>query len=120
MLSFPVAVETLGDFHGVASDQVKRIGAALARHQGSDEKVAARQLFERMSITLMRGTAMLMSRRPDYLAPPEVDGIEQLGFHTMSTYAFSPGLFKAKDADPESTLELFEDYLKNMVRRRTC
>ena len=40
----------------------------------------------------------------------------QLGFHTMSTYAFSPGLFKAKDADPESTLELFEDYLENMVR----
>ena len=35
---------------------------------------------------------------------------------TMSTYAFSPGLFKAKDADPESTLELFEDYLENMVR----
>ena len=34
----------------------------------------------------------------------------------MSTYAFSPGLFKAKDADPESTLELFEDYLENMVR----
>ena len=34
----------------------------------------------------------------------------------MSTYAFSPGVFKAKDADPESTLELFEDYLENMVR----
>ena len=77
MPSFPVAVESLGDFHGVASDQVKRIGAALARHQGSDEKVASRQLFERMSITLMRGNAvMLMSRRPDDLAPPEVDGIE--------------------------------------------
>ena len=74
---FPVAVETLGGFHRVATEQVKRIGAALARHQGSDEKVASRQLFQRMSITLMRGNAaMLMSRRPDDLAPPEVDGVE--------------------------------------------
>ena len=29
----------LGGFHRVATKQVKRIGAALARHQGSDERV---------------------------------------------------------------------------------
>ena len=39
---FPVAMETLGGFHRVATEQVKRIGAALARHQGSDERVASR------------------------------------------------------------------------------
>ena len=73
----PVAMETLGGFHKVAMEQVKRIGAALARHQGSDEKAASRQLLQRMSITLMRGNAaMLMSRRPGDLAPPEVDGVE--------------------------------------------
>ena len=61
----------------MATEQVKRIGAALARHQGSDERVASRQLLQRLSIPLMRGNAaMLMSRRPDNLAPPEVDGIE--------------------------------------------
>ena len=31
-------------------------------------------------------------------------------------YAPSPGPFKAKDADPEATLEIFEDYLENMTR----
>ena len=58
-------------------EQVKLIGAALARHQGSDKQVVSRQLFQRMSITLMRGNAaLLMSRRPaDDLAHPEVDGI---------------------------------------------
>ena len=74
----PVAVETLGGFHRVATDQVKQIGAALARHQGIEEQVASRQLFQRMSITLMHGNAaMLMSRRPsDDFAPAEVDGVE--------------------------------------------
>ena len=33
-----------------------------------------------------------------------------------TAYAPSPGPFKAKDADPEATLELFEDYLETMVR----
>ena len=42
----PVAVETLGAFHRVAINQVKQIGAALARHQGSDEKVASSLLFQ--------------------------------------------------------------------------
>ena len=66
-------VETLGGFHRVATDQVKQIGAALAQHQGIEVQVASRQLFQRMSITLMRGNAaMLMSRRPsDDFAPPE-------------------------------------------------
>ena len=34
----PIAFETLGGFHQVAVEQVKRIGVALARNQGSDEK----------------------------------------------------------------------------------
>ena len=74
----PVAIETLGGFHKAAVEQVKQIGTALARHQGSDEQVATRQLFQRMSLTLMRGNAaMLMTRRPDDdFAHPEVDGVE--------------------------------------------
>ena len=74
----PIAVETLGGFHKAAVEQVKRIGAALARHQGCEEHVAVRQLFQRLSLTLMRGNAaMLMSRRPDDEFPPaEVDGVE--------------------------------------------
>ena len=74
----PVAVETLGGFHKVAVEQTQRIGAALSRHQGIEENIAIKQLFQRMSITLMRGNAaMIMSRRPDSdLAQPEVDGIQ--------------------------------------------
>ena len=61
----------------VAAEQVKRIGAAVARHQGVVETVAVKQLFQRMSLTLMRGNAALvMTRKPDSdLAPAEVDGI---------------------------------------------
>ena len=29
----------------------------------------------------------------------------------MSSYTASPGPFKAREADPEATLEVFEDYL---------
>ena len=72
-----LALETLGGFHQVAIDQVKKIGAALARHQGSDEQVATKQLFQRVSLTLMRGNAaLILGRRPDEdLARAEVDGI---------------------------------------------
>ena len=73
----PIAIETLGGFHKVAIEQVKRIGVAVARHQGVLETFAVKQLFQRLSLTLMRGNASLvMTRRPDSdLAPAEVDGI---------------------------------------------
>ena len=73
----PIAFETLGGFHQVAVEQVKRIGVALARNQGSDEKVATRQLFQRLSLTLMRGNAaLILGRRPDDdFAPAEIDGV---------------------------------------------
>ena len=65
----PIAIETLGGFHKVAVEQVKRIGVAVARHQGVLETVAVKQLFQRLSLTLM-------TRKPDSdLAPAEVDGI---------------------------------------------
>ena len=34
----------------------------------------------------------------------------------MATYMPSPGPFKGSDADPEATLELFEDYLEKMEK----
>ena len=70
-------METLGGFHKVALEQLKRIGAAVARHQGIEELLATKQLFQWLSVTLMRGNAaLLMSKRPDTdLALPEVAGI---------------------------------------------
>ena len=32
----------------------------------------------------------------------------------MATYMPSPGEFRGADADPEATLELFDDYLEKM------
>ena len=49
----------------------------ILHHQGVLETVAVKQLFQRLSLTLMRGNAALvMTRKPDSdLAPAEVDGI---------------------------------------------
>ena len=57
---------------------LKRLGAALARHTGSDEREVIGQLMQRISLHLMRGNAgMITSRCPeaDFL-PPELDGVE--------------------------------------------
>ena len=78
LVFLPMALETLGGMHQVAVNQLKRLGAALARHNGTDEREAVSQLFQRISLHLMRGNAALLTgRRPDsdYLAA-ELDGIE--------------------------------------------
>ena len=69
--------ETLGGFQRVEVEQVKRIGAATARNQGSDEQLATRQLFQRLSLTLMRGNAaLIVGRKPeDDFVGAEVDGV---------------------------------------------
>ena len=74
----PLALEALGGFHRVTVRQVKMLAAALARHTGQEEDEAARHLFQRLSLCLMRGNAaMLVSRGPDCDHPQgEVDGVE--------------------------------------------
>ena len=70
--------ETLGGMHHLAVRELKRLGAALARHTGSDEREVIGQLMQKISLHLMRGNAgMITSRRPeaDFL-PPELDGVE--------------------------------------------
>ena len=73
----PFAVETLGGFHAGAVVQVKQIAAALARSKGSQESEAISQLFGKLSLTLQRCNAMMLSSRQqdgDFV-PPEIDGI---------------------------------------------
>ena len=64
--------------HHQAISQLKRLGAALARHTGSDEREVVSHLVQRISLHLMRGnSAMITGRRPDVdFLPPEMDGIE--------------------------------------------
>ena len=74
----PFALETLGGFHSGATTQVKQVAAALARCKWTDEGEVTSQLFGRLSLTLMRANAMMLStRHQDADFPlPEVDGVE--------------------------------------------
>ena len=78
LVFFPIAFEALGGVHQVAVTQLKRLGATLARHTGSDEREVVSQLLQRISLHLMRGnSALIAGRRPDSdLLPPELDGQE--------------------------------------------
>ena len=74
----PFAMETLGGYHAEAITQVKQLAAALARSKGSEEGEVTSQLFGRLSLTLMRANALMLStRHQDSDFPlPGTDGIE--------------------------------------------
>jgi hypothetical protein len=59
----PLAAESLGGWHKVAVAEARKLGAALARHTGQEEGEAQQQLFQRLSILLMRGNASLFTNR---------------------------------------------------------
>ena len=70
-------LETLGGLHQGAVSQVKLLGSALARCKGMDEGEAIGQLFGRISLTLMKANALMLSSRcqeADFPSP-SVDGI---------------------------------------------
>ena len=77
LVFLPFAVETLGGLHPGAVTQVKQIGATLARSKGIEESVATGQLFGRISLTLMRGNAVMLASRcqEDDQLPPHIDGV---------------------------------------------
>ena len=57
LVFLPMPVESLGGWHEQAVEQVKKIGAALARQTGQEEGEAVGHLFQRLSVLLMRGNA---------------------------------------------------------------
>ena len=74
----PIAADTLGGWHKVAAEQIKKLGTALARHRGEDEQVEVRHLRQRLSLLLMRGNASLMVNRvPESdIVNAMIDGVE--------------------------------------------
>ena len=66
----PVAAECLGGWHATAVEQIKKLGSALARQTGEEESVTVYQLFQRLSVSLMRGNAALFNNR----SPSEAGG----------------------------------------------
>ena len=73
----PLAADTLGGWHGVANEQVQKLGVALARQSGEDEDQTVRHLRQRLSLLLMRGnSALLINRVPESEMDPEIAGYE--------------------------------------------
>ena len=66
----PVVAESLGGWHPVAVEQIRKLGSALARHTGQEESEAISHLVTRCSILLQRGlTAFVLNRVPGHPAP---------------------------------------------------
>ena len=78
LVFLPFAVETLGGLHQGAVTQVKLLASALARCKGLEEGEVTGQIFGRLSLTLMKANALMIStRRQDADFPlPQLDGIE--------------------------------------------
>ena len=49
------------------STPIKKLGSMLARHTGEEESSTTQKLFQRLSISLMRGNAALFNNR----SPPD-------------------------------------------------
>ena len=74
----PFAMETLGGLHPGAVRQVKQLAVALARCKGLEEGEVTSQMFGRLSLTLMRGNALMLPTRCQDSDFPlsRVDGVE--------------------------------------------
>ena len=71
-------METLGGLPQGAVTQVKLLASALARCKGLEEGEVTGQLFGRLSLTLMKANALMISMRcqdADFLLTQQ-DGIE--------------------------------------------
>ena len=73
----PLAADTFGGWHGVANEQLQKLGRALARQSGEDEDLTVCHLHQRLSLLLMRGnSSLLINRVPESNMDPEIAGYE--------------------------------------------
>ena len=59
LVFFPIAFKALGGVHRIAVTQLKRLGAALGRHSGSDERELVSQILQKF--LFISCEAMLLS-----------------------------------------------------------
>ena len=71
----PMVAESFGGWHTAAEREVRKLGAALARHTGQEEGEAIGHFWGRLGILLQRGNAALLSNRVPELPGPIVDGV---------------------------------------------
>jgi hypothetical protein len=76
MVFIPMVVETFGGWEESAVVQLKKLGAALARHIGEEESDKIRHLYQRLAILLVKGNAALFLNRLPSHPSPMIDGSE--------------------------------------------
>ena len=70
----PMVVESFGGWHEVAEREVRKLGAALARHTGQEESEAIGHLWGRLGVLVQRGNAAILGNRVPSLPDPLIDG----------------------------------------------
>ena len=71
----PVVAESMGGWHKVALEQLKKLGSALARHTGQEEGETISHLLTRASVLLQKGlSSLLLNRIPSHPAP-DIGGV---------------------------------------------
>ena len=67
IICLPIAANSLGGWHPVAVEQMQKLGSAIARQTGQEESEVMRQLFQHLSLYLMKGNAAILTNRiPDH------------------------------------------------------
>ena len=67
----PMVVESFGGWH---KREVRKLGAALARHTGQEESEAIGHLWGRLGVLVQRGNAAILGNRVPALPDPLIDG----------------------------------------------
>ena len=70
----PFDLDTFGAWHSRAVSETKKLGQALARSTGQSDSEAVSHLFQRLSVFLIRGNAILMINRVPHNVDPSVNG----------------------------------------------
>ena len=71
----PVVAESMGGWHKVALEQLRKLGSALARHTGQEESETISHLVTRASVLLQKGLSVLLHNRIPGQPTPAVGGV---------------------------------------------
>ena len=72
----PLALESLGGWHDVTMQELKKLGSALARQTGQEEGAVISHLFQKLSVLLMKGNTALVNNRQPGTVNMKMDGIQ--------------------------------------------
>ena len=70
----PIPVECTGGWHSKSVEVISKLGKQLARQTGREETQAVEHLFQRLSVSLAKANASLLTSRQPSHAPQIVDG----------------------------------------------